>query len=93
VTLDAAAGRHLLKRGIDPGKDQSYFLFSLTQAQLARAAFPLGDWTKTQVRAYARDRGLLVADKPDSHEICFVPDGDYAAFVERAAGPSAPGRG
>ncbi|MYN65035.1 MAG: hypothetical protein F4X11_08410 [Acidobacteria bacterium] len=64
-------------------KDQCYFLFSLTQSQLARASFPLGDMLKAEVRDYARDHGLLVADKPDSHEICFVPDGDYAAFVER----------
>jgi tRNA-specific 2-thiouridylase len=75
--------RYVLKRGFDPAKDQSYFLFSLTQAQLARAAFPVGHLDKAAVRAYARDRGLLVADKPDSREICFIPDGDYAAFVER----------
>ena len=72
-----------LRRAVDRTKDQCYFLFSLTQAQLARASFPLGGMLKTEVRDYARDRGLLVADKPDSHEICFVPDGDYAAFVER----------
>jgi tRNA-specific 2-thiouridylase len=75
--------RHLLKRGLDGEKDQSYFLFSLDQAQLARACFPVGALAKGDVRAYARGRGLPVADKPDSHEICFVPDGDHAAFVER----------
>ena len=72
-----------LRRAIDGTKDQCYFLFSLTQSQLARASFPLGGMLKSEVRDYARDRGLLVADKPDSHEICFVPDGDYASFVER----------
>ncbi|MDE2905121.1 MAG: tRNA 2-thiouridine(34) synthase MnmA, partial [Acidobacteriota bacterium] len=84
-TVPAAGGRAVrrLRRAADQAKDQSYFLFSLTQSQLARASFPLGDMLKAEVRDYARDRGLLVADKPDSHEICFVPDGDYAAFVER----------
>ena len=72
-----------LRRAVDGAKDQCYFLFSLTQAQLARASFPLGSMRKSEVRDYARGHGLPVADKPDSHEICFVPDGDYAAFVER----------
>jgi tRNA-specific 2-thiouridylase len=78
-------GRWLLKRSADPAKDQSYFLFSLTQAQLARASFPVGDLNKTEVRAQARRLGLKVAEKPDSQEICFVPDGDYASFVARQA--------
>jgi tRNA-specific 2-thiouridylase len=81
----AADGRWRLRRGADAAKDQSYFLFSLTQAQLARARFPLGDLTKPQVRAYAGRRGLPVADKRDSQEICFVANDDYAAFVERRA--------
>jgi tRNA-specific 2-thiouridylase len=89
VSRDATTGRYVLRRGVDPGKDQAYFLFALTQEQLAHALFPVGDWSKTDVRAYARDRGLVVADKPDSHEICFVSDGDYAGFVERAAGAAA----
>jgi tRNA-specific 2-thiouridylase len=72
-----------LRRAVDATRDQCYFLFSLTQSQLARASFPLGRMLKSEVRDYARERGLLVADKPDSHEICFVPGGDYAAFVER----------
>ena len=76
-------GRWLLKRSADPGKDQSYFLFSLTQDQLARANFPVGALTKGEVRAQARRLRLQVADKPDSQEICFVPSGDYAAFIER----------
>ncbi len=81
VDRDATTGRHVLKRSVDPLKDQSYFLFSLTQDQLASALFPLGDRPKDAVRAYARRRGLPVADKPDSQEICFIPDHDYAAFV------------
>ena len=76
-------GRFRLLRGKDPQKDQSYFLFALTQEQLAHAAFPVGDLNKADVREYAHARGLPVADKPDSQEICFVPDGDYARFVEQ----------
>ncbi len=85
VTFDQARGRYRLRRGVDAAKDQSYFLFTLTQAQLAAAAFPVGDLTKPAVRDHARRLGLRVADKPDSHEICFVPTGDHAAFVERRA--------
>ena len=81
VERDAATGRYLLKRGVDPSKDQSYFLFSLTQDRLARAVFPVGDRGKDAVREYARLRRLPVADKPDSQEICFIPDRDYATFV------------
>ena len=76
-------GRYLLRRGADHDKDQSYFLFALTQAQLARALFPVGTLTKSEVRTHARRIGLGVAQKPDSQEICFVPDGDYAAFIEQ----------
>ncbi len=83
-------GRWRLLRGADARKDQSYFLFSLTQDQLAQAMFPVGALDKTSVRAYATERGLPVAGKPDSQEICFVPDGDQAAFVGRASGPRAP---
>ena len=78
-----ADGRWLLKRSADPAKDQSYFLFSLTQEQLASARFPVGALTKPEVREQARRLGLTVADKPDSQEICFVPDGDYASFVAK----------
>ncbi|HVH29433.1 MAG TPA: tRNA 2-thiouridine(34) synthase MnmA [Vicinamibacterales bacterium] len=78
---DPGTARHLLRRSLDPDKDQSYFLFSLSQDQLAHALFPVGDWSKDDVREYARRRGLLVADKPDSQEICFIPDHDYATFV------------
>ena len=78
----APDGRWRLLRSADPDKDQSYFLFSLTQDQLARAMFPVGTLTKPEVRDQARRLGLSVAEKPDSQEICFVPDRDYAAFVE-----------
>jgi tRNA-uridine 2-sulfurtransferase len=89
---DPQTGRRRLLRGRDASKDQSYFLFALTQQQLQAATFPVGGLTKPEVRAYARERGLPVADKPDSQEICFVPDGDYAQFVERHA-PDAIGSG
>jgi len=79
------SGRRMLKRGVDPSKDQSYFLFSLTQDQLARAVFPVGDRPKDAVREYARARQLPVADKPDSQEICFIPNDDYASFVSAHA--------
>jgi len=81
----AADGRHVLRRGADAAKDQSYYLFSLTQTQLARALFPLGALCKPQVRALARERSLPVADKRDSHEICFVANDDYAGFIARRA--------
>jgi len=83
--VEQTDGRFLLKRSLDPEKDQSYFLFSLTQDQLAHAVFPVGTLTKPEVRAEAHRLGLMVADKADSQEICFVPDGDYAAFVESRA--------
>jgi tRNA-specific 2-thiouridylase len=86
----AEDGRWRLLRGVDPDKDQSYFLFSLTQEQLAGAVFPVGALTKVDVCREARRLGLRVADKPDSHEICFVPDDDYASFVA-ARTPAAQG--
>jgi tRNA-specific 2-thiouridylase len=79
------AGRFHLHRGADHAKDQTYFLFSLTQDQLSRAAFPVGRLDKPSVRAHAERLNLHVTQKPDSQEICFVPDGNYAAFVERRA--------
>lgn len=79
----AGPGRpHTLRRGLDAAKDQSYFLFTLTQGQLARALFPVGHLHKDEVRSLARRGGLPVADKPDSQELCFVPDGDAAGLVE-----------
>lgn len=83
VDFDEETRRFRLLRSADRDKDQTYFLFSLTQDQLAHALFPVGALTKTDVRAEARRLGLAVADKPDSHEICFVPDGDAGGFVER----------
>ncbi|MEU8655993.1 tRNA 2-thiouridine(34) synthase MnmA [Actinoplanes philippinensis] len=80
----------LLRRSVDLPKDQSYVLAVLTRAQLDRAVFPLGDSTKEQVRAEAAARGLAVADKPDSHDICFISDGDTRGFLESRLG-SAPG--
>jgi tRNA-specific 2-thiouridylase len=79
----AASGSYRLRRGMDATKDQSYFLFSLDQAQLSHAMFPVGEVDKATVREWARELELPVANKPDSQEICFVPDGDHAAFVER----------
>jgi tRNA-specific 2-thiouridylase len=83
VDLDPVTGRYRLKRGADPAKDQSYFLFTLDQAQLSHAMFPIGDLDKAAVREQARELGLSVAEKPDSHEICFVADGNHGAFLER----------
>jgi tRNA-uridine 2-sulfurtransferase len=84
--LSTVDGRPELRRSADDGKDQSYVLASLTHEQLAHAMFPLGDSTKAQVRAEAAERGLQVADKPDSHDICFIPDGDTRGFLTRRLG-------
>jgi tRNA-specific 2-thiouridylase len=79
----AETGRWLLKRPADAAKDQTYFLFGLTQEQLSRTRFPLGEMRKPEVRESAREHGLSVlADKPDSQEICFVPGGDYKKFID-----------
>jgi tRNA-specific 2-thiouridylase len=83
VSFDEANGRHRLLRGLDARKDQSYFLWELTQEQLSRSLFPLGEMTKDEVREAARRHGLYVAEKRESQEICFVPDGDYAGFIDR----------
>ena len=83
VTHDAASGRYLLWRGKDSRKDQSDFLWPLTQSQLAAAHFPVGELDKSDVRAYARRLGLVTADKPESQELCFVPDDDYRGFLRR----------
>ncbi|MCC7044389.1 MAG: tRNA 2-thiouridine(34) synthase MnmA [Acidobacteria bacterium] len=89
VRFDEDRRQYRLMRGIDAAKDQSYFLFSLTQEQLSRAMFPVGHLTKPEVRAVAERLKLVVADKPDSHEICFVPDGQAGDFVERHLDTSA----
>jgi tRNA-specific 2-thiouridylase len=81
IRYDEASGRYQLRRAVDPAKDQTYFLFGLTQQQLARTLFPLGELTKPEVRELARSMDLAVAEKGDSQEICFVPNGDYAAFM------------
>ena len=82
VAYDDARGRWLLMRPADHSKDQTYFLFGLTQDQLSRTLFPLGDMTKPQVRELAHRHGLAIAGKPDSQEICFVPGGDYKRFID-----------
>lgn len=79
-------GRYLLKKGLDPQKDQSYFLYALTREQLAHIQFPLGELDKQTVREIAQAHGLANARKQDSQDICFIPDGDYAAFLERYTG-------
>lgn len=88
VGTDAATGRPVLRSARDLAKDQSYFLFTLDGRALGRTLFPVGDLTKAEVRDEARALGLAVAEKPESMEICFVPDGDAAAFVERVADPA-----
>jgi len=82
VGYDEARRRWLLKRPADHSKDQTYFLFGLTQEQLSCTLFPLGDMTKPQVRELAAKHGLSIAEKPDSQEICFVPGGDYKRFID-----------
>jgi tRNA-specific 2-thiouridylase len=82
VAFDDRRNRWLLKRPTDKSKDQTYFLFGLTQEQLSRTLFPLGAMTKPEVRELARHYKLVIAEKPDSQEICFVPGGDYKRFVE-----------
>jgi tRNA-specific 2-thiouridylase len=83
VEFDEAANRYRLLRGRDLRKDQTYFLWELTQEQLAHAMFPLGEMEKSEAREAARAHGLAVAEKKESQEICFVPDGDYAGFIDR----------
>ncbi len=82
IRRDEQTGRYQLLRGVDRTKDQAYFLFGLTQEQLAHSEFPLGEMTKQEVRAVARGRGLPVAEKPESQEICFVPTGSYRQFID-----------
>ncbi len=96
VAYCESAGRYQLRKAVDEAKDQTYFLFGLTQAQLARCSFPLGEMRKEEVRGLAREMNLAVADKGESFEICFVPNGDYAAFLDaylRAGGKAAPSPG
>ena len=83
-------GRFVLKKALDASKDQSYVLYSLTQEQLAHTRLPLGEFEKTDTRRIAEELGFFNARKPDSQDICFVPDGDYAAFIERTTGKTYP---
>jgi len=83
ITHDSRTNCYQLWRGVDQSKDQSYFLFTLDQAQLARTLFPVGGMTKEEVREKARSLGLRLAEKPESQDICFIPDGDYARFIEQ----------
>lgn len=82
ITFDESTGRYQLRKALDAAKDQTYFLFGLTQHQLARTLFPLGNLRKDEVRTLAREMELGVAEKGESYEICFVPNGDYAAFID-----------
>lgn len=79
-------GRFLLLRAKDTSKDQSYVLYMLTQEQLSKTVFPLGDYEKSEIRQIAEQNGFINANRPDSQDICFVPDGDYASFIERNTG-------
>jgi tRNA-specific 2-thiouridylase len=89
--IEREGGRFLLKKAADLKKDQSYVLYCLTQEQLEKTRFPLGGMNKSQVREIARELGFANAKKPDSQDICFVPDGDYGSFMERRAGKPYPG--
>ena len=88
--IEKQGERYLLKKAADESKDQSYVLYAMTQEQLAHTAFPCGALSKTQTRQIAEEQGFLNAEKPDSQDICFVPDGDYAAFIRRYTGKSYP---
>jgi len=90
VRQDSATGRYLLFTAADKEKDQSYFLACLNQHQLAHSRFPLGSFTKAQIRQIAQEQGFLTAKKQDSQDICFIPDGDYAAFITRYTGKNYP---
>ena len=90
VGFDESTGRYTLGKGADSGKDQSYVLYMLTQEELSHILFPLGELTKEQVRALALEYGLENAKKPESQDICFVPDGDYAGFIRRFTGKEYP---
>ena len=92
IGYDVSRGRFLLRKGLDPAKDQSYALYHLNQNTLRHFLMPLGEYTKTETRQMAREIGLAVADKPDSQEICFVPDDDYQSFLaEKAPASLKPG--
>ena len=83
IFFDKASGKVHLKKGKDPQKDQSYFLYTMTQDQLARTVMPIGQFTKREVRKKAKELGLAVHQRPESQEICFIPDDDYTRFLEQ----------
>lgn len=89
--VDTVGDRYVIRKGLDEKKDQSYVLYNLSQKVLSRLLLPLGELTKPEVRELAAEAGLQVADKKESQDICFVPDGDYAGFIERNAGEIAEG--
>lgn len=86
IEQDPETGRYLLKKAVDEAKDQSYVLYSLTQDQLSHTIFPLGGFSKPEIRAIAEREGFVSAHKSDSQDICFIPDGDYASFIENYTG-------
>ena len=86
-------GRYAVRSSVTAKKDQTYALYNLTQEQLAHTLMPVGEYTKDRIRSIAAEAGLTVADKPDSQEICFIPDHDHAAYIEREAGRRVPGSG
>lgn len=88
VEYDTIRGQYVLKKGLDERKDQSYVLYNLTKDQLAHCKFPLGEYSKEEIREIADTLGLSNANKKDSQDICFVPDGDYASFIETYTGQS-----
>ncbi len=90
IQRNTETGRYELKKALDENKDQSYVLYNLSQAQLAHTLFPLGEMTKPEVRRIAESQGFINAGKHDSQDICFVPDGDYAGFIERYRGKPFP---
>lgn len=90
IERDENTGRYILKKGVDEGKDQSYVLYNLTQHQLAHTIFPLGAYSKTQIREMAEKQNFCNARKHDSQDICFVPDGDYVGFMEQYTGKRYP---
>lgn len=90
IVQDETTGRYLLKKAVDASKDQSYVLYSLTQDQLSRTLFPLGGLHKTETRRIAEEQGFINAEKRDSQDICFIPDGDYAGFIEKYTGRTYP---
>ncbi len=90
ISYDEKKGRYLLKKGLDENKDQSYVLYNLTQEQLKHTMFPLGEYRKEEIREIAEKQGFVNAHKNESQDICFVPDGDYAGFIERYTGKKFP---